>query len=149
MVGQRIKAMLAGLGVSQAELSRKMGIPEYMVSNWIRGRSSPSIEQCQRIAAALNIPASDIIDDQPAQPPLPFPRGSREQAIVDGINDLDESDKDYVLGMIDRLKRNRTKAEDAAHETASTAETRSAIERNRKSRRRPAPGRPMGDRGGD
>jgi transcriptional regulator with XRE-family HTH domain len=60
MVGQRISALLATLGISQAEFGRRIGREKFTVNDWIKGRGRPNIED---LAAIRRVFAVDLVDE--------------------------------------------------------------------------------------
>lgn len=48
--------------MTQAELSKKTGIPITTLSGYIRKKSTPNAETLEKLASALNVKISDIID---------------------------------------------------------------------------------------
>ncbi len=56
MVGERIRALLADKKIKQAELARRTGVSGATVSDWISGKTEPTRENLQKIAAAFEVP---------------------------------------------------------------------------------------------
>lgn len=61
--GERIKKIRQEKGLSQKELGEKLGVSQQMIGQWETGKANPKIETKKKIADALNIHLSDLIDD--------------------------------------------------------------------------------------
>ena len=61
----RIKDISKNKGISGVELSAKVGITQQNMSGIINGKLTPSIKTLQKIATALNVPISELFDEQP------------------------------------------------------------------------------------
>lgn len=59
--GQRIKEARRKAGLTQTELANKLGIPFQSISQWERDIRNPKVETLRRIAAALEVPISDLV----------------------------------------------------------------------------------------
>ena len=60
-VGELIKMARVAAGMTQADLSEKLGVPFQSVSQWERGTRNPKQATIQRIASALNIPVYSLM----------------------------------------------------------------------------------------
>jgi len=60
MIGERIKILRKNKGLTQKELSEKVGVTEQAVSKWERGKSYPSIDVIQSITRILDCSPNDI-----------------------------------------------------------------------------------------
>lgn len=47
-------------GISQKELSQKLGVSQSAVTNWVKGKNSPDIEVVAQICDVLDISVSDL-----------------------------------------------------------------------------------------
>lgn len=61
MIGQRIKALLKEKNFRQNSFARQIGVTEMSLSNWILGKSEPSLSTIQKIADALGISPAALI----------------------------------------------------------------------------------------
>jgi len=71
-IGKRIAKIRKGLGLTQEELGKKIGIKRFMVSDYELGRVRLHDEMVARFAIALNVSADYLVglkDD-----PEPFPK---------------------------------------------------------------------------
>ena len=59
----RIKAVLAEIGITNAELSKNIGRNKVSVSRWCTNESQPSIETLFEIAEFLNVSIKDLLVD--------------------------------------------------------------------------------------
>ena len=58
----RIKEVSKSKGVSITKLAELVGITQPNMSNIANGKTSPSLDLLERIAAALNIPVSELFE---------------------------------------------------------------------------------------
>lgn len=56
----RIKEVSKSQGISITKLSELVGITQPNMSNIANGKTSPSLDLLERIATALNVPASEL-----------------------------------------------------------------------------------------
>ena len=61
--GEMIKAARRKAGLTQAQLAEKLGIAYQTVAQWENDLRNPKLDTLQRIAAALDIPVTELIDD--------------------------------------------------------------------------------------
>ena len=54
MYNEKMKELRTSLGLSQAELARRIGVSKTSVSQWIRGGMSPQAELLPKIAQELD-----------------------------------------------------------------------------------------------
>lgn len=117
-IGDRLKEWRDKRGITQKILSEKSGISQGMIYKIERGIASPSIPTAERIAEALNIPVSFLIE--PNQDIL-----GEAKEIQGIISDLDEetkkflniTNKDYII-----------LAKDMKDSGISVAEAKAALE---------------------
>lgn len=64
-IGSRIKHYRKLAGLTQDELSKKVGITRAALCHWEVGRSNPKFEEQQKLASALGCRVSDILGDTP------------------------------------------------------------------------------------
>jgi transcriptional regulator with XRE-family HTH domain len=89
-------------GLTQAELARRSGLAESMVSRWLRGLNQPDVPNLRRVRPVLGVPMLELIvaagylsleeaelQDAP-QPPVPMQVGiSTEGLTVDQVRQLE------------------------------------------------------------
>ncbi len=61
--GERIKAARKKAGLTQKALGEKCNMPDSQIRQYELGMVNPRIEQLRRIAAALGVYISDLVDD--------------------------------------------------------------------------------------
>ena len=62
LLGARIKKFRKGCGLSQEQLAEKIGIEQKHVSRLEVGKSYPTIDRLEKIAAALSVPMGSFFD---------------------------------------------------------------------------------------
>lgn len=62
---KKLKWIMFEKGLSQAKLGTKMGLGQSRISKWITGERTPSLENLEKIAKALNMSAGELIDYEP------------------------------------------------------------------------------------
>lgn len=55
-----LKELLKSKGVKQKWLANKIGVSEVSVSNWVKGKSQPTIKNYQKISELLDIPLKEL-----------------------------------------------------------------------------------------
>lgn len=63
--GQRLKALRDGR-MTQEELARQVGVSWVTVSRWERGEHEPPLQMLRRIADALGVQPSELLEEQAA-----------------------------------------------------------------------------------
>jgi transcriptional regulator with XRE-family HTH domain len=66
-LGKKIKQVLLDSGLRQKDLSKKTGITQQLLNDWVNKRRNPKIENLEKIAKALNTPIGYFLDDSPSQ----------------------------------------------------------------------------------
>lgn len=56
----RLRRIMQRKGITQTELSSETGIPQYLISNYINGKTSPSFRNVDKIARALGCSTDDL-----------------------------------------------------------------------------------------
>ena len=64
--GELIKKARVHAGLTQKELSDRIGVSYQMIQAWENNRRNPKIESLQKIAEALNIDVSEFLTDNTA-----------------------------------------------------------------------------------
>lgn len=62
-IGSKIREFRTNLNISQSTLGKKTGFPQTTISDWERDKSLPNIEEVLKLAYALEVPISDLIDE--------------------------------------------------------------------------------------
>lgn len=61
--GARLQRLRAKVGLSQAEVAKRIGVSAPSISSWEKGRARPKRGRMAKLAAILGVPASDLLDD--------------------------------------------------------------------------------------
>ncbi len=61
-LGGRIRTLRLGAGLTQAELARRTGIHRPNIARVEAGRHTPSLETIARLAAAIGVPATRVLE---------------------------------------------------------------------------------------
>lgn len=61
-LAQTIRARRTDLGLTQIELARKARVDQTAISKWETGKSLPTLPFAFRIAEALELPITDLIE---------------------------------------------------------------------------------------
>ena len=62
MIGDKIKELRLRSGLTQKSLGEKCGIAEPTIRKYELGKLNPKVETVKKIADALNVPVSEIMD---------------------------------------------------------------------------------------
>lgn len=62
-LGKKIKKAILDSGLSQKDLSKKTGIKQQVLSDWVNGRRNPKIEALKKIAKATRVPLNFFVDN--------------------------------------------------------------------------------------
>jgi len=103
-IGKNILRVRNELGVSQKELARRAGVGAASISKVEKGRSTSAISIIVKLAIALGVPVSLLVDNEEQY--------STKQAVFfykkfGGINHLPGKDQLLIKEYIDRLRRSR------------------------------------------
>ncbi len=60
-LGESIAARLKEIGMTQAELARRVGVSQQTVSKWIGGESTPRLKRLETLAGVLDMRLRDLI----------------------------------------------------------------------------------------
>lgn len=101
-LGERIKALRAEAGLSQAELAEHIGGDGRQISRYENGRITPSLDALARIAQALNISLDHLVFDNIDRRPLHTPEHALTGRLAN-IAELPEADQQALLDHLDAL----------------------------------------------
>ncbi len=65
--GELIKQARTNIGMTQAELAKRLGVTPQAISQYERGIKNPKNETLKKIATALNIPWYKLLSDNPSE----------------------------------------------------------------------------------
>jgi transcriptional regulator with XRE-family HTH domain len=57
-----LKELLLTKGVKQKWLSSKVGVSEVTLSNWVTGKSIPSLKNVEKLSQILSVPIKDLVN---------------------------------------------------------------------------------------
>jgi transcriptional regulator with XRE-family HTH domain len=91
--GKRVQAQLDALGISKAELARRVGVKRWAtIHDWITGRQIPKAVNLLRLAEALGMDPIVLLDELLPEPTasgwLDFKRRNQGQLDVDDMIDM-------------------------------------------------------------
>lgn len=84
-VGQRIRTLREGQGLSLRALSERAGLSINAISLIERGTNSPTVSSLHLLAMALRVPITTFFEDQHEESAVMTPAGSRLQSQANGI----------------------------------------------------------------
>ncbi len=67
-VGRRIRVRRVELDMKQAELGRRLGVPQTQISEWEIGRRALRIEQAAALAGALGTTVGYLVGEEDRRP---------------------------------------------------------------------------------
>ena len=103
-IGERIRKARLARGLTQAELGKKIGVSQRMVTYYeVRG-VSPTPELLVKLAHVLGIPVEELVGQKPGtNPPSEAPESVHLWRRVKKLQELRPNDRKTVLKMIDLL----------------------------------------------
>ncbi|MEY2948873.1 MAG: hypothetical protein RLZZ248_74 [Bacteroidota bacterium] len=57
-----LKEIIKAKGLKNNFISQKLGVSEVSVSNWVKGKSTPSKKHLEKLSQLLEVPISDIVN---------------------------------------------------------------------------------------
>lgn len=118
-IAKNIKEIRERFNLTQAQLGEIAGVSDKAVSTWENGTAEPRLGAIQKIATALNIKKSDIVDDadgsmyyldpDAAEIAQEVQRRPELKILFDASRKVSAGDLELVINMIDRLKKNEGK----------------------------------------
>lgn len=124
--GELIKKARVHAGLTQKELSDRIGVSYQMIQAWENNRRNPKIESLQKIAEALNIDVSEFLTDNTAT----VQKFKDFSIDADGdfeekYNSLTDEEKKlfgkYVQAMFNKLQREVKKSQKTAYSAIKDA----------------------------
>lgn len=108
-IGELIRKRRKELGLSQEQLSEKVGVSYQQIQRYENGGSMLNVENLQRIATALAMPVVSFFEPaQPhltAEPATPY-ASSEEKMLLRNFRDLTaRTDKQLVIKVVRRLAK--------------------------------------------
>lgn len=59
---EQLKKIMSEQDITQKDLAKKLGVVQQMISFWTTGNHSPNLNSIEKVAKALNVPASYFIE---------------------------------------------------------------------------------------
>ncbi len=63
-LGRRIRTARETAGLSRSKVARALEVAEFSVVRWATGQSAPSLATLRRIAAALGVTISTLVEEE-------------------------------------------------------------------------------------
>lgn len=104
-IGDRLRSIRKENKLTLKDVSLKTGISISFISDIENKRRKPSVDTLKILANALNIPASELLDENSVNK-----YDSDTSSIDEILNNLDEDVKDIILKIKKLSKENRQKA---------------------------------------
>lgn len=101
MVGDKIKEYRLLRGLSQIELSNRMGVSQKTISSWEIGRTEPNMGSVEKLAACLECRKSDLIGDEEVTEAL----SPKELHLVILFRQLSEVQQDMIIHVAEVARR--------------------------------------------
>lgn len=95
---RNLKAALKRVGMSQAELAKRLGVQPSAVSNWCSGYAKPSLGHALAIAEALNMTLSEILGEE-----IVVAENKQERDHLLTMRELGEVERDQLIRMAQLL----------------------------------------------
>lgn len=120
-IAKNIKEIRERFNLTQAQLGEIAGVSDKAVSTWENGTAEPRLGAIEKIATALNIKKSDIVDDtdgdgsmyyldpEAAEIAQEVQQRPELKILFDASRKVSADDLELVINMIDRLKNNEGK----------------------------------------
>lgn len=99
MFHTRLAILREKTGLSQAELSKRLGIARTTYSGYENGSREPDLTMLDKLAGFFDVSVHWLVTG--TEKPL----NEGEQKLVDAFSKLTEMDKDMVLDLMERLKK--------------------------------------------
>ena len=105
-IGERIRKARVARGLTQAELGKRIGVSQRMVTYYeVRG-VSPAPELIIKLARVLVVPIEELLGQKtPPKPPSDIPESVHLWRRLKKLEQLQPNDRKTVLKMIDVLAR--------------------------------------------
>lgn len=104
-VGARIRAARQAHGWTQDDLANAVGVSRSAVAQWETDRAGQIRANISRIASALDLPVTALLDDPPPQSD-PTPGTADEIALLRLYRECDPEDRAFLLRTARKLARN-------------------------------------------
>lgn len=112
---KNLNEMMRKRGISQADIVRELGVTSASVSNWCTGVKYPRIDVMQKLADLLGIGLGELIAEDGLRSVEDRDRlealhqNPRLGLLFDRQRDMSESDIEMMLGLAERIMKERDK----------------------------------------
>ena len=89
-MGTRIQNSRQALGLSEAQLARRIGIKKTTLMNWEKGQTAPRANRLAELAGILNVPLMWLIAGAEAPADIPEPDTSETVALEQKLDTADQ-----------------------------------------------------------
>src|SRR5215210_7731585 len=100
-IGDNVKGFRKAFGMVQDQLAARSGVAQPTISEIEKGKRIPQLETVRKLAAALGIPISALIESAPPEPPEPpkTPRTDEEAELKSELGDEFTTLQEYIKGL--------------------------------------------------
>ena len=105
----RIAEILEEQKLKQADLCRMTGISTALMSKYMTGKASPTLDKAQTIANALGITLDYLVGHKTAIASLPKVHSD----LLEGFNVLNDDGQNLIMGVLGSLKLSHAKGNNA------------------------------------
>ena len=116
---KRLRYYLNKYGMTQLELSKRLGVGTTSVYNWCNGIKTPRMDKVDSMCKIFNCKRSDLIEDkadEEEQPAYYFDEEAREAAdflhknpeykvLFDASRNISKDDIEFVAKMLDKFRK--------------------------------------------
>jgi transcriptional regulator with XRE-family HTH domain len=103
--GKRLRALRKKRGLSQGDIERATGLLPAYTSRVEHGRTTPSLENIHRFAAALGVPVHELFREGKQGAAIGAKEDSFLRLIAAYLRKVDAADRDLVLAVANRLAK--------------------------------------------
>ncbi len=89
-MGTRIQNSRQALGLSEAQLARRIGVKKTTLVNWESGQTAPRANRLAELAGVLNVPLMWLIAGAESPANTPEPDTSETQALEKKLDNADQ-----------------------------------------------------------
>jgi len=100
-MNEHIKRIRKQKGLSQIELSDRIGVSQQVITNYERGIREPNIETLLKIAGALDVTVEAIIADKPIKPDEQTSRALQKR--IEQVKKLPREKQKAFISFVDAL----------------------------------------------
>lgn len=107
-VGSRLRARARALGLSDAEVARRLGMGQSRYTNYVNDVREPDFATFLRICQVLETAPNDLLGASDASPALPDPEALRQRIAV-AIAGMDQDTVRLTVEVVDALAARSTR----------------------------------------